>query len=277
MSGREDLVAAYLSLHPESAARLLESMPVDQANYVLGAVDVPTAAAVLGHMLPTHAAQCIERQPPVDSALLFEHLGSQESVGVLRHLPKELREAVLNSLGPQWVMAFRLLLSYPINTVGAWVEPRVLTLPDDCNAGEARDRIARSTHLQQARIYVLDRSRRLRGAVRGLALLQVPNRKALASIIEPAEALWARDALSTAQEHRVWERHTEAPVINRDEEFIGVISYADLRRAVRQLTRGNAAHGERDLAEVTELFAIGAGSLWKSLGELMRNNRERDQ
>jgi magnesium transporter len=274
MSGREDLVAAYLKLHPESAARLLEAMPVDQANYVLGAVDVPTAAAVLGHMLPTHAAQCIERQPPVDSALLFEHLGSQEAVGVLRHLPKELREAVLNGLGPQWVMAFRLLLSYPINTVGAWVEPRVLTLPDDCNAGEARDRIARSTHLQQARIYVLDRSRRLRGAVRGLALLQVPNRKALASIIEPAEALWARDALATAQEHRVWERNTEAPVVNRDEEFIGVISYADLRRAARQLTRGTSGHGDRDLAEVTELFAIGAGSLWKSLGELMRNNRQ---
>ena len=95
-------------------------------------------------MLPTYAAQCIERQPPADSALLLERLGSQESVAVLRHLPNEHREAVLNSLGPQWVMAFKLLLSYPTNTVGAWVEPRVLTLPDDCTVGEARDRIARS-------------------------------------------------------------------------------------------------------------------------------------
>jgi Mg/Co/Ni transporter MgtE len=172
-------------------------------------------------------------------------------------------------------MALQLLLSYPINTVGAWVEPRVLTLPDDCSAGEARDRIARSNHLQQTRIYVLDRSRRLRGAVRGLALLQVPNRKALASIIEPAEALSARDALATSQEHRIWERDTEAPVVNREEEFIGVISYADLRRAARQLTRGNIAHADRDLAEVTELFAIGAGSLWKSLSELIRNDRDR--
>jgi Mg/Co/Ni transporter MgtE len=275
MSGTEELVGAYLRLHPESAARLLEAMPVDQTNAVLGAVDVATAAGVVGHMLPTHAAQCIEHQPPADSALLFEHLGSQESVGVLRHLPKDMRDAVLNSLGPQWVMAFKLLLSYPINTVGAWVEPRVLTLPDDCNAGEARDRIARSAHLAQARIYVLDRSRRLRGAIRGLALLQIPNRKALATILEPAETLWARDPLATAQEHRVWERNTEAPVVNRDEEFIGVISYADLRRALRQLTRGQAGNGDRDLAEVTELLAIGAGSLWKSLGDFMRTDRDR--
>jgi Mg/Co/Ni transporter MgtE len=275
VSGREKLVDAYLSLHPESAARLLESMPVEQANAVFAAVDVATAAPVLGHMLPTHAAQCIEQQPPADSAVLLEHLGSQEAVAVLRHLPADLREAVLGSLGPQWLMAFKLLLSYPLNAVGAWVEPRVLTLPDDCNAGEARDRIARSNQVAQARIYVLDRSRRLRGAIRGLTLLQVPNRKMLASILEPAEALWAPDPLATAQEHDVWERHTEAPVINREEEFIGVISYADLRKAFRQSTRAASSHGERDLAEVTELLAIGAGSLWKSLGELMRSDRPR--
>jgi magnesium transporter len=275
VTGREQLVAAYLRLHPDSAARLLESMPADQANAVLGAVDLATAAPVLGQMLPTCAAQCIEKQPPADSALLLERLGSQESVAVLRHLSSEQRETVLNSLGPQWLMAFKLLLSYPTNTVGAWVEPRVLTLPDDCTAGEARDRIARGDHVTQARIYVLDRSRRLRGAVRGIALLQVSSRKKLAAILEPADALWARDALATAQEHSVWERHTEAPVVNRDEEFIGVISYADLRRAFRQVNHVPGANGDREIAEVTELIAIGAGSVWRSLGDLIGTDRRR--
>lgn len=275
MSSHEELVATYLRLHPERAARLLESMPVSQANAVLNAADVATAAPVLSHMLPTAAAQCIEAQPPADGALLLEKLGSQEAVAVLRHLSTAQREAVLDSLGPQWVMAFKLLLSYPTGTVGAWVEPRVLTLPDDCTAGEARERIARSEHLAQARIYVLDRSRRLRGAVRGLALLQVSSRKKLASILEPAIALWARDPLAAAQEHPVWERHTEAPVVNREEEFIGVISYADLRRASRHANHAPPPSGDRELAEVTELIAIGAGSLWKSIGDLIRNDRTR--
>jgi Mg/Co/Ni transporter MgtE len=275
VTGREQLVAAYLKLHPESAARLLESLPVDEANAVLNAVDVATAAPVVGHMLPTSAAQCIERQPLADSALLLERLGSQESVAVLRHLPSEHREAVLNSLGPQWRMAFKLLLGYPTNTVGAWVEPRVLTLPDDCTVGEARERIARSEHVTQARIYVLDRARRLRGAVRGLALLQESSRKKLAAILEPAAALWARDALATAQENGVWERHTEAPVVNRDEEFIGVISYSDLRKAFRQVNRVANPTGDREIAEVTELIAIGAGSLWRSLGDFIGSDRTR--
>lgn len=275
MSAREELVAAYLRLHPENAARLLESLSFDETNAVLSAVDLGTAAPVVSHMLPTYAARCVERQLPADGAALLERLGSQESVAVLRHLPNEHREAVLGALGPQWLMAFKLLLSYPTNTVGAWVEPRVLTLPDDCTAGEARDRVARSDQIAQARIYVLDRSRRLRGAVRGLALLQIGSRKKLASILEPADALWARDPLATAQEHSVWERHTEAPVVNRDEEFIGVISYADLRKAFREVNRVVDPRGDREIAEVTELLKIGAGSLWNSLGDLMRTDRQR--
>jgi magnesium transporter len=275
VSGREDLVAAYLRLHPEAAARLLESMPADQANAVLNAVDAATAAPVVGHMLPTCAAACIEQQAPGDAAQLFERLGSRESVAVLRHLGADVRENVLASLGSQWLMAFKLLLSYPTNTVGAWIEPRVLTLPDDCTAGEARDRVARSSSQAQARIYVLDRARRLRGAVRGVALLQVASRKKIVSLLEPAEALWAREPLATAQEHAVWERHTEAPVVNRDEEFIGVISYADLRKAFRQIHHVAGQNGDRDMAEVSELFAIGAGSLWRSIGDLIGNDRQR--
>jgi hypothetical protein len=61
--------------------------------------------------------------------------------------------------------------------------------------------------------------------------------------------------------------------VNRDEEFIGVISYADLRKAFRQVNRTAEPGGDREIAEVTELIAIGAGSVWRSLGDLI--NRER--
>lgn len=275
MTGHEQLVAAFLDLHATNAARLLEAMPVEQTNAVLASVDAATAAPVFAQMLPTYAAQCLELQPPAGGALLLERLGTQEAAAILRHLGRDTRGAVLDSLGPQWVLSFKLLLSYPANTVGAWVEPRVLTLPDDCNAGEARERIASSALPAQARIYVLDRSRRIRGAIRGLSLLQVPSRRALTGMLEPAEALWAREPLGTAQEHGAWERNTEAPVINREEEFIGVISYTDLRKAHRQATRSVESNGRRDLAEVTELIAIGGRSLWQSLGDLIRPERDR--
>lgn len=272
MSGQERLVGAFFDLHPQKAARVLEALPVDQANAALTTVGAAAAAPVLGRMLPTYASRCIEQQPPADAAALLERLGSQEAGAVLRHLDTALRDQVLGAMGAQWRVAFKLLLSYPANTVGAWVEPRVLTLPDDCSAGEARALVAHSEQTAQARIYVLDRARRIRGAIRGVALLQTPNRRKISALLEPAEALWAREPLATAQEHRIWERNTEAPVINREEEFIGAISYADVRSAYRHLTHVDG-HSDRDLAEVTELIAIGAGSLWQSLGELVRSDK----
>jgi magnesium transporter len=274
MSAHEKLAAAFLELHPERAARLLEALPPEQATAGLATADSAIAAQVLGCMLPTYAARRVELLAPAEAAALLEQLGSQEAVAVLRHLENGLREQIIGAMGAQWVVAFKLLLSYPPNTVGAWVEPRVLTLPDDCTAGDARERIARSPRIAQARIYVLDRSQHIRGAIRGVALLQTPNRKKVSALLEPADALWARDPLPTALEHAVWERNTEAPVVNREDEFIGAISYADLRKAFKQLARIDG-HSDRDVAEVTELFAIGAGTLWQSLGELVRSDRRR--
>ena len=54
-----------------------------------------------------------------------------------------------------------------------------------------------------------------------------------------------------------------------------MITYADLRKAFRQVNRVAEPHGDREIAEVTELIAIGAGSVWRSLGDLIGNDRRR--
>jgi hypothetical protein len=63
-------------------------------------------------------------------------------------------------------------------------------------------------------------------------------------------------------------------VLNRREEFVGAISYGDLRRAHRQLTHAREPR-ERELAEVTELLAVGAGTLWRSIGDLVGTEKRR--
>ena len=69
--------------------------------------------------------------------------------------------------------------------------------------------------------------------------------------------------------------HCSGMLTNRTTRLNCVISYADLRKAYRQSTQLGSATNEREIAEVTELIAISAGSLWKSLGELMRPDRRR--
>ncbi|HEY8519649.1 MAG TPA: hypothetical protein VIN61_06190 [Gammaproteobacteria bacterium] len=277
MSGRERLAMAFLTLHPDAAARLLEGMPAATARGVLARAEPPLAAAVLDKMVATDAARCLEHLPPEAAAEITAALGVPEAAAVIRHLAPAAREAVLGAVAPERVVAFRLLLSYPPHTVGAWMDATALALPEDCTAGEARERIERERQELRQRIYVLDRECRLRGAIPTMTLLKSPSRKTLGALLEPAAALWAREPLASAQGSEVWERHADAPVVNRDHEYMGVLSYADLRRAQRQLA-GQAPHaggasGADGTAEVAELLAVGASTLWQGLAELVGGRR----
>src|SRR5690606_1316257 len=122
MSGRERLAMAFLTLHPDAAARLLEGMPAGAARALLPRRDAPLAAAVVDKMLATDAARCLEQLPPDAAAAITAALGVPEAAAVIRHLPPAAREALLAAAAPQRAVALRLLLSYPPHTVGAWMD-----------------------------------------------------------------------------------------------------------------------------------------------------------
>jgi len=270
MSGREKLAGAFLAAYPDTAARLLEARPIDEVAELIGATDPQSAARLFGRMLPGYTARCLERIPREHIAQVIEKMDSHDAIAVLRQLTPTARLELLRALRPQWSAAFELLLRYPANTVGAWTEPFVLTLPADCTVAEARERVERNEQTVKARIYVLDRSRQIRGAVRGLTLLRNAGDVRLSTLLEPVIALWARETLAAALTDELWERDAEAPVVTRDREFIGAVAYADLHRAQRRQSHPDT-HDERrhELSEFAELLASGAGSIWESVGALV--------
>ena len=270
MSGREKLAGAFLAAHPDTAARLLEARPHDEVAELIAATEPQSAARLFGRMLPGYTARCLDGLPRERIAEIVEKMDSHDAIAVLRQLAPSARLELLGVLRPQWSAAFELLLRYPANTVGAWTEPFVLTLPADCTVSEARERVERNEQSVKARIYVLDRDRRVRGAVRGLTLLRNPGGIRLSTLLEPATALWARENLASALTDELWERNAEAPVVTRDREFIGAVSYADLHRAQRRQTHPESPDERRhELSEVAELLASGAGSIWESVGALV--------
>jgi Mg/Co/Ni transporter MgtE len=269
MSANEQVAGAFLSAHPAAAARLLESMDADQASTVIQSVSPGIAARVLGQMLPTSSAQCAERLAAQVVADMLEHLPSLSGAILLRHFRRDARNEVLNRLKPSRMAALKLLLRYPLRAVGAWMEPRVLTFPDDCSVREANERLERAG-IPLPRIYVLDRDRRLRGAVRPPELLRGGGRNSIVTVLEPSESIWARESIASAQERDVWEKESEAPVVNRQNEFVGAVAYADIRRGHRQLIRTESGDMEnRAVGELAELFLHGFEDAWQSLGELV--------
>jgi predicted transcriptional regulator len=153
------------------------------------------------------------------------------------------------------------------------MEPSVLTLPDDCTAEDAAERVQQAEY-ERPKIFVLDRARQVKGAVSGQHLLRARGGDPVAKLLEPSEALWARETLAAAHERDIWEKESEVPVVNRMKEFVGVVSYADLRRGCRQLlapASGDAPNA--DIGELAELFLAGLEGAWQSLGEIVRSEQ----
>lgn len=271
MTSDERLARLFLSSHPEVAARLLESMDAEDASEVLKCTPAAVAAPVLRHMLPTSSAHCAELLSARAVAELLEQLPALSAAALLRHFPPAARDDTLKQVRPAKLAALKLLLRYPATAVGAWMEPRVLTLPHDCSLREARARLERAEH-SHPKIYVLDRNRHLRGAVNRLALLRNGLLGPVTELLTPIDSIWARESVASAQERDIWEKESEAPVVNRQDEFVGIVTYADLRRGHRQLVRpAQSAGTDQGVGDLAELFIHGLEDTWLSLGEIMRS------
>jgi Mg/Co/Ni transporter MgtE len=276
VAAEEKLAAAFLRRRPDVAARLLETIDAAQAAAVLEAAPTSTAASVLRRMLPSSSARCAERMSVQNIALLLEDLPVLTGAVLLRHLPRPAREEVLRQVGSARAAALGLLLRYPTNAVGAWMNPSVLTFSSDYSVSEAADLLEHDEHAEP-RVYVVDRERRPRGAVQGMTLLRLAHRGgALGSIVEPIETIWARESVMSAQRRDCWEWQPEAPVVNRVGEFVGSISFAELMKGQRS-TRlpPNGEFSGQSLSELTELFLNGLDSVWSSLGEIVQPETKR--
>lgn len=269
MSAAERVAAEFLRSQPSAAARILETMDAADAAEVLAKTPPAVAAGVLQRMLPAQSARSAERLAADALARVVDTLPGLAGAALLRHLSADVREDVLRRGTPARAALLRMLLQYPESAIGAWMDPAILTFSSDYNLAQAREQLERAEH-EHPKIYVLGRDRKLEGAVRRLALRDAAADAPVESLLEPVEPLWARESVAAAQAHELWEREIEAPVVNRQGEFVGSIAYADLRRAWRRLLgQFGAESATAESGELAELVSAGMRSTWRGLSEFL--------
>ena len=274
MQANELLAGAFFRAQPEAAARLLESMTLMDARAVIANLPAMDSAPVLQRMLPTNAARCIEPLPLSQTIELMRCLPSQAGASLLRHLGDSNWRSIVDQLGGTRATALRLLLRYPPTAIGAWMEPNALTLAHDLIVQDARSRIA-TAEGHSARIYLLDRERKVRGITDGLTLLRGDNAGQLVSIAGKASPLWAREPLRAASDAALWGRETELPVVNRQDEFVGVISQSAVIRGLGELVQAdNPDEGGSEAQELIDAFIGGLQGAWQSLSGALESERD---
>ena len=234
MSYKFELAQHFAKHHPHTAARLLEDMAPVAAMDFIDAMSDQNSAEILASMLPYPAAKCISKLSDTDAAKHISALELKTATRILRHMSKDKREHILGKL--PWRIAARvsLILNYSLSTVGAWIEPAVLTLPLDCTVCKARERLRNEEYPDYHRIYVVDKMHHLKGFVSLAALIQADDEKGvLSSELKPVSSVLSANAtLKMTANDSGWQNNDYLPVVDRQGRFLGVLRHATLQAVI---------------------------------------------
>lgn len=242
MTETAELTLRFLRLHPETAAGVLESLRPEDAAAYLQQVPPKLAAPVWAAMLPAYAARCVAQCNQEYAVSVVAAMPSMPASAMLRAMPKDAVDALIQHLPGRTAFALRLLLRYPVGTVGAWMEPAVSSLPAGITVLDAWIRLRRDADVIDRFLYVVDREQRLMGRVSTADLLRAEGDRLLERFLVAAPAvLSARADLGGAVAEAAWRECDPLPVVARDGRFLGVAHYAVLCHGEQAARDGDTA------------------------------------
>jgi magnesium transporter len=259
MTETEQLLSkAFLEDHPEDAARSLEDQPTADAIALLASVSGQTAAVVLRAMDPFRAVACLQAMRHETLGEVLEGLDVEVLASLLRRMEPPAREQLLAGRSTKVVQTVRLLLSYPSDTAGAVMDPRVLTLPNDITVGQAVARIEKNPGDLYYYVYVVDREQVVCGVLDVKELLLAPDELAVRQVmLHEVVSVSVHANLATVRDHPAWGQIEALPVVDDKGVLLGVIRHRVIRQLERRLRNDQAGQGIETLIALGELYWAG--------------------
>ncbi|MEQ8952537.1 MAG: CBS domain-containing protein [Gammaproteobacteria bacterium] len=251
------LAISYIGAHPDAAARVLESHNPASCAGLLCDQDIGLAGSLLQRMLPHYTSRVAAELDNARLAELFTAVDISYIAAVLRYLPLKQRNSLLGYLSPARRAACQLLLTFPRDSVGSWMSPEVVTLPEDSNVKAAREYIKSSEQLVLSdKLFVVNRDRQVIGSINNIDLTRSSKDEPITNLLSTdTEGLLARMSIQNAAQHHAWTQTDVMPVVNRSQQFIGIIRHVDLRMGLDKISSNpDPVPGENPLAGIFEAY-----------------------
>lgn len=233
----EQLARRYLRELPASAARRIESMPLDEAAEELSAQSALALAPVWPSLAADRGADLLARLPESLARNLLAALTPIEAVRFLGALEVEDRERLLATLDAELRDALLMLMSYPEDSAGRLMDTRVRTFRLETTAGAALEALRQSNGRSPRMLFITDRDNHLRGQVPIQNVAMAAPEACLRELAQPVPAaVRAMDPRDEVVE--TFERHhqTDLPVLDLDGRLMGLIQHGMLVQALQEET-----------------------------------------
>ncbi len=255
------LASVLLAEYPDEAAARLESARDDESAVLLDALPRDAAVAVIRRLTPDRAARVVASLPPAAARDVLSSLNPNAAAALLARLDPEERERCFAAIDPGVAAELRELTTWPAESAGALMDPRVTSFRPDASAEDVVQRLRRFRDRRINDVFLVDEECHLAGAVSLQDVVLADPEQQLAGLVQGASvfvsALASQDeVVETFESHRV----RSLPVVDFEGRLIGVLRQRELIRASRDqatasaVTMVGASEDERALS--SPLFAI---------------------
>jgi len=275
MIGAEAIAREFLRACPREAVKLFESLSDGPKGAYIATLEPGDAALVLAELLPVDAARCVDVLDDERLAAVLAAMPRADAARLVRGLPPVRRTALYHAMGRLRAGLIELLVSYPPELVGAWVDPDVVLLRETLTVGDVRKRLRRHAAALDERLFVVDDARRLVGALDFRRLAVARRRQRIGDLIaRDTHALPGGMRLETAHLDPNWSNAGCLPVTGRRGEFLGVLRRETLLRALAAEEAVPATPGSDAGKDLIEIFFAGISAEWDAWSDLVSPSRE---
>jgi magnesium transporter len=235
MTADNPLAREFIQTHPADAARIVERLPDSAAAELLTTLLPQHVDTLLAAILPRCAAAALRRLPDQDVAEVMGRIPVNVAARLLRAVDAARREKWLGALPDRARNRLERQLSFPAHTIGSIMQTEVFLLPLACSVSDALQRIGASPLAIGDAIVVIDDDHRFSGIVRVTDLVRAAPAASLRDYLDTAvPTLLVRSPVLDTVEHSLWNHYRVVPVVESDRSIMGVLDFADLKRALAE-------------------------------------------
>ena len=233
----------FLQEHPKDAARALEQFEPALLADFLQQAPVRTAATVIRYLVPSIASECLRNMDVEKSSQIIMKLGVERAALLLRRMKTGFQVQFIRAMTPVFANMTRLVLRYPVGTVGHAMNPNIFTVHQDMTIQEVSNVIKNSDEHYQNEIFVTGDKQELCGIVNIRQLMTNDVKQTMKKImLPPGRSIPARSTLESLRIHPDWNLNENIPVVDHLGEFIGVLD----RKTIHESLFGKITAGQED-------------------------------
>ncbi len=225
----------FQRLYPGQAAAELEHLPMEEVVRFLAEIPPQEAAGLLSQLSLDAAGRAAARMGRSEAAKIIGALDPPAAARLLARLEEGPRDELLVCLNPKDAAELRQLMSYPSNTAGAMMDPRVLALNPRMTVRDALKRLRALRDKRIHRLFLIDIDQRLLGSlsIQDLAFAEP------SSTLEQLDVAAPVGVQGMANHEEVVEAMTNSrlsslPVVDLDGRLLGVLRHDALIEATRK-------------------------------------------